>query len=41
MKLVSGMQGTRNQETVWGDKKWKEKKERKEKMNIRAERGTR
>lgn len=35
MKLVSGMQGTRNQEIVGGDKKRKKTKEHKT-----AERGT-
>lgn len=37
MKLVSGMQGTRNQEIVGGDKKRKKKN----KEHKTAERGTR
>lgn len=30
MKLVSGMQGMRNQEIVWGDKKRKKEKQKNE-----------
>lgn len=41
MKLVSGMQGMRNQEIAWGDKK--EKKKRRKRMNEHKteEKGTR
>lgn len=44
MKIVSGMQGTRNQEIVWGDKKEKKKEKKKKKKKNEhktAERGTR
>lgn len=41
MKLVSGMQGMRNQEIVWGDKKREKKKRKRKHKHKTAEIGTR